>query len=230
MASSTDCSPTGLTNDEILSLAIEGAEIFWNRVATSNILLSRGELKSVSGSFETDTICSSGANSNCIPNSALKVDKEILIACNSNTTNFSNNAYVMAVAVPTNIEDNKIVGSLILINSSGTTATNVFGKADREQQVSILAHEIGHALGLGHSGVKDSLMYYESIENRSSLGWDDIQGITYLYPREQTLACSSVAVHPRNSEQSKNMMNLFSLIFAIFLSLKIFKGKRFFIR
>ena len=33
-------------------------------------------------------------------------------------------------------------------------------------------------------------MYYESIPSRRSLGWDDIDGLTYLYPTEQPFGSS----------------------------------------
>lgn len=193
MASNTDCSATGLTNDEILSLAVDGIEQFWNQVATSSLRLKKGSLISVSTAFETDNICTSGANANCVPNPTMKVENNILIACNTTSTNFSNNSYVMAVALPNNIEESTIKGALVLINSSGSTATNVFGNRERHEQVSILAHELGHAVGLGHSAVKDSLMYFESIDKRSAVGWDDVLGITYLYPQEQPFSCSSIA-------------------------------------
>ena len=37
-------------------------------------------------------------------------------------------------------------------------------------------------------------MYYLSYENRSGLGWDDIDGVTYLYPAEQPVSCGSITV------------------------------------
>ena len=49
-----------------------------------------------------------------------------------------------------------------------------------------LAHEVGHMLGLGHSSVPAALMYF-NVSNKSSAfaGEDDIQGITFLYPRNE---------------------------------------------
>ncbi len=49
-----------------------------------------------------------------------------------------------------------------------------------------LAHEIGHLLGLGHSQDLNALMYYDaSLKTTLGLAQDDIDGITYLYPRNE---------------------------------------------
>ncbi len=49
----------------------------------------------------------------------------------------------------------------------------------------IATHELGHSLGLGHTGYSDATMYayanYGETKKRS-LHWDDIDGIEYLYP------------------------------------------------
>ena len=44
-----------------------------------------------------------------------------------------------------------------------------------------------------HSPVSDSLMYYSTVNMRSSLGADDIDGITYLYPKQQPVACGTIS-------------------------------------
>jgi hypothetical protein len=84
---------------------------------------------------------------------------------------------VIAVTVPNNFSGKKIAGAVILINDSGT-----FGNLSRNDQIAVLAHEMGHALGLGHSEDDAALMYYRTIDLRSNLGQDDIDGISYLYP------------------------------------------------
>ena len=43
------------------------------------------------------------------------------------------------------------------------------------------AHEIGHALGLGHSDVKSSLMWPLARKGKPQLNQDDIAGIRSLY-------------------------------------------------
>lgn len=50
----------------------------------------------------------------------------------------------------------------------------------------VLAHEIGHILGLGHSHDSNALMYFDaSAKNTLRLAQDDIDGLTYLYPRDE---------------------------------------------
>ena len=66
----------------------------------------------------------------------------------------------------------------------------------------ILAHEIGHILGLGHSADINALMYYDgSYKNKLSLAQDDIDGISYLYPNDEfkdghLMGCGTVGHMP----------------------------------
>lgn len=55
---------------------------------------------------------------------------------------------------------------------------------DQISLLSVLTHEIGHALGLGHSSLNDSIMFpFYIIDNGRNidLGVDDINGIQHLY-------------------------------------------------
>jgi hypothetical protein len=181
------CSNIGVDENELLSMAQEAVLQYWNKAPTSRLKLRSGSLQSVSTNFKTGLICLTGTN--CDPNPALVVDSGILISCNTNTTNFSTNA-VLAVTVPNNISGSVIDGSLIILNDTATN--NQLAQKSRDEFVAILAHEIGHAIGLGHSPVRDSLMYYSVIPNRRSLGVDDIDGVTYLYPKQQPVACGTI--------------------------------------
>ena len=176
------CSNIGITNDELLSLAGEAADLYWNRVHTSSLELARGEIQSVSTDFQTGLVCSNAPASTCTINSALVVSSDILISCNNNGTNFSNSPSVLGVTVPNNVSGQTINGALILVNDQGS---NSFAGLSRQERIAVIAHEIGHAVGLGHSSFDNNLMYFQSVATRIALGWDDVDGITYLYPVEQ---------------------------------------------
>lgn len=187
---SHSCSNIGITNDELLSIAEEAVDLFWNRVHSSRLQLKRGSLTSVSTSFQTGLICNNDPQAGCSINSSLAVSSDILISCNTNATNFSNSNSVLMVTVPNNVSGDNILGALILIND---TAGNSFQGLSRAEKVSSVAHEIGHAIGLGHTGLEQNLMYFQSMSTREALGHDDVDGITYLYPVEQPIGgCGTI--------------------------------------
>ncbi len=214
-----DCSNLPYTNDEILSMATEGVNKFWNKVSTSKLKIRRGQHVSVSSDFESGALCTSNTNG-CVANPALSGQSQILISCNSNSTNFSSSG-VLAVTANVNTSGVDIIGSVILLNNIDySPGESALSNLSRESFISVLAHEIGHAVGLGHSPVKDSLMYYANISNRVSLGEDDMDGITYLYPREQPTSCGSVAYIQDDYKGGKPIASLLLLIGLITLSLK----------
>lgn len=201
---SYSCSEIGLTENEILDLAVEAANKFWNTVPSSRLQLQRGSVVEKSDDFYTGSICTSNT-SNCTPNETLKVSSGIIIACNNNSSNFSNSPSVVGVTVPNNITSEGIQGSLILIND---TSANEFSNLNHFEKVAVIAHEIGHAIGLGHSPSNSALMYYTGVSNRNALAWDDIDGITWLYPQAQPdLGCGSVKFIENSSSSTKDSNN-----------------------
>lgn len=207
------CNNLGLTNDQLLAMIDEAVSGFWNQVHTSSLRLKKGGISNVSGDFQTGLICTNPGSSSCSINSALAVSRGILISCNTNITNFTNNS-VLAVTVPNNVNNAIINGSLILINDN---SGNSFAGLSRSEQVAVLAHEIGHAVGLGHTELQDNLMYYESVPTRNALGWDDVDGITYLYPVEQPInGCGTISTE--HSGQGPGSL-LPTLIVGLFLGL-----------
>lgn len=175
------CNNIGITNDELLSIAEEAGQQYWNRVPTARLELVRGSIVSVSTDFQTDTVCN-GSTSNCDPNPDLLVASDILISCNTNATNYSGSNEVLGVTVPNNISGAEIRGALVLVNDQ---AGNRFESKSHAAKVSIIAHELGHALGLGHSPFEDALMFAQFREGRDRLGRDDVNGLTWLYPEEE---------------------------------------------
>lgn len=183
--------------EDLRELTRKAVDKFWNRVSTSALDLTVEGLSNVDASFYTDQICSTGGS--CVP----KVSSGVLIVCNTNGTTFSS-AGKLAVTLPNNISGTTLKGGIIAINAiSGTK----FNDLTENEKISAIAHELGHAFGLGHSQFEDSLMYSKSVSGRNRLGRDDWDGATFLYPKEQgpaafcgTIAISDGTLGPKNYE------------------------------
>ncbi len=169
------CNNLGITNDELLSLAEEAGALYWNRVHTSRLEVVRGSVVSVDGVFQTGEICTNFPSSPCDINAAMAVSSDILISCNTASNNYSNSPSVLGVTLPNNVTGQTIRGALILVNDA---ADNSFKDLGRGEKIAVLAHEIGHAVGLGHSNFDRNLMYYQSVATRETLGPDDVDGTT----------------------------------------------------
>ena len=86
-------------------------------------------------------------------------------------------------------------GGVILNTSSGLASINSMNK---EEMSIVIAHELGHALGFGHSADNAALMYFNaSYKEDLRLSQDDWDAMTYLYPRNELsgddlLACGEL--------------------------------------
>ena len=217
------CNNLGVSNQDLLEMVGDAVNNYWNQPPNSRLRLRKGSLTSVSAAFQTEPGCTSTAGGSCTPNPNLVVSGGILISCNTDTgspANFSSG--VMAVTIPNNIQDRNINGSLILLNDK---VDNSFKNKSHDEQVAILAHEIGHGLGLGHSPVEDSLMYYASIPTRRSLGWDDLDGLAYLYPTGQPFSgCGSITLNHDDDESTGQGPGMFA--FTMMLGIGLMLGLR----
>jgi hypothetical protein len=185
------CVNIGISNQELLAIAVEASNNFWNRTPSSRINLVPGSIVAVSDKFRTDAICSGSGTNSCTPNPDLVVASDILISCNVDTSGNNFSSGVLGITVSNNISGRDIKGALILLNDK--TGTSLASRT-RDEWIAIIAHEIGHAIGLGHSPVRDSLMFFTLVPKRTYLGEDDMDGVTYLYPAEQPMSggCGSL--------------------------------------
>jgi hypothetical protein len=157
---------------------------FWNKVPTSNLRLIPSGFTRVNASNVNTAILCSPTDFDCINNTASGKElfpkvTDIVVACNEDNANFNGSGEVLAVAVPNNFSGNKITGAVILINMASQ-----FKSLSEADKISVLAHEIGHAIGLGHpKDQPEALMHFKTVNLRRSLGQDDIDGVTYLYPK-----------------------------------------------
>lgn len=185
VAEDSVCSSIGVTAAELQSYVKPAIDKFWNEVPTSRLRLKNGgfsdrivtvDINQSRLCSPTDSDCISDANTNA--QSIIPPVEGIVISCNQLADNFGGNS-VLAVTVPNSFSGKKIKGAVILIQDSAATQ---FKNLSRDDRIGVIAHEIGHAIGLGHSKEKKALMYYKVQDQRTSLGQDDIDGVTYLYP------------------------------------------------
>jgi hypothetical protein len=181
VTSNSTCANAGVTNTELLDIAVDGVKKFWNRVPTANLKITRGGvLQTTNTKYLTEKLCATDSNTTCPEATSVPTRNDIVIACNDNATNFPSSSY-LALSAPTSISGNKIKGSVILINN---TLTSTFNTLSRSEMVSVLAHEAGHAIGLGHTDKAHALMHSKNSDTKNRLAQDDIRGISYLYPNK----------------------------------------------
>ncbi len=156
---------TECPSQEELVILLKKAMDTWNDVRSANLKLKLGTEASVSGGLITSSA-------------------DLVVICDDNQLagtgalgTFDND--------PANMDaDGKMTSGLLTLNSAPNDAANAFSNA--EFGAVILAHEIGHSLGLGHTPTKSALMYFAASSSQElALTQDDIDGITYLYPRSE---------------------------------------------
>lgn len=185
VASNTTCVNAGTSVDELVEMISPAINDYWNTVTMSRLRLENGgTLETSDNNFNVGKLCNVETDDLCIDNGGLipKVT-EIVITCNSDLVdNFSGgkDSTAHAIALPNNISGNGIAGSVIIINN---TASSPFQALSYQQKVWVLAHEIGHAIGIGHTTSDANLMYYTLSPERFALGPDDVMAMSYLYPK-----------------------------------------------
>ena len=150
---------------------LEKAFAVWNGVPTSSLRVSQG----------------SDTGSNIEQVLAGTIDETPSIHCSTNMAALGLNPDVIpgvAMGARFDSRGSIVTGALVLNVQDGAGANiNTF---DPDLTVDVITHEIGHVLGLGHSADKNALMYYDaSARTAASLAQDDVDGITYLYTRDE---------------------------------------------
>ena len=190
------CANITASAEELLTLTQEAVDDFWNTVHTSALYLDVQGYVSSNGRDINDFI--SAANNN------------IVVGCSTDTD--INNSSIIAVG-GYKYESDILKGYVAINDNSGTPFNNL----SRRDQVATLAHEIGHALGIGHSEKDFALMYYSTGAIYNYLSQDDADAITYLYPHDSVLGglggnCSSI-----KDQNQKGPLGLFMGLLFVFL-------------
>lgn len=172
---------------DVVSL-INNAAAVWNNVANSKVSVTyNGTTTSTAYTNPTTIYCET----------------------NFNAVTGANDDYVPGAASVHTSNGTIYEGIMYLNASTGDANIKNF---DQEVLTIIVAHEIGHLLGLGHSSDPAALMYYDgSYRNVLSLSQDDVDGVSYLYPSnelsgDKILGCGSLAnLTPRPPPPPQNL-------------------------
>ncbi len=146
------------------------------------------------------------------------VPGEILVYCED-----------MGMSGPSGVAYPSNGSSIIILNGS----TFVPGNFIPEVMTGVLAHEMGHAIGLDHSGDNASVMTYEAHDWRYTpkyLSQDDKDGVAYLYPRKGQMGgiipgCSAMAESQKYGQHFSAWAVFSEILFfaLILLSLRFFR-------
>ena len=179
----TNCPP-------YIASLVEDAFSVWNEVSTSNLHVKLGD--------DSATTIQQSANN--------QATDTPLIFCLTDLSPFKANPDDIpgfATGMQLSSSGNINYGYVIL-NVVPNRYANI-EVLDQELVKAVIAHEVGHSLGLGHSQDPNALMYYNSTaKEHAALAKDDMDGATYLYPRDELgkdkpLACGVTGIPTSHS-------------------------------
>lgn len=219
----TSCSDAGFGVEGLRSLVERASQRYWNSVSTSSLKLEIGSL--TDDNFE-------GVDNASDIYSAVRTNR-ILATCNDELFapggDFEGAAGVGGIGCDAS---GSCIGVLV-VNAHADSP--VRGLSDLER-LTIVGHEIGHALGLGHTEVEEALMYYSiGLKSQEYLHFTDMMGISYLYPQDSKAAgllgaCGTIAlVGQRGDGPPSGGLGAVALSFMIIFLLGFF-GPTFFLK
>lgn len=163
--------------------ALDSAVEVWNGVEGSSLKLSRAR----------DPLATSPEEF-----SSRQAKRTPVVFCDpSFESRQSLNAHSIPAATRTGSKEGHLVYTGVILNAETRSHANI-GELNGEKLAIVLAHELGHAIGLGHSEDPSALMYF-SLEGRSGRGLseDDQEGVRFLYARNELVGgpfgCASVS-------------------------------------
>ena len=203
----TSCSVGGVSESytEIQTLLKEAVDNYWNQIYSSSLNFK------VEGTITVDN------SDTALLNAA---DNFIAVGCHDMGDNSS--SYAAA-----SLSCSQLNG--VCINAKGymyinENANSPWANAERGIKVAILAHEIGHTIGIGHSEKSYALMYYATNNSdiQTYLSEDDADAATFLYPDDPALLglggdCGAVASTQPSHPHKKTFLYTLSPLIGLLL-------------
>lgn len=203
-----DCSNAGInSSQELLALAYSAVNKFWNGNPTSALNISQGRVVSTTSTGDTST--------NAL--AAKGRANAILVGCNGDVSGFNDASKGILAIGGIDCSSGSCKGAAIINAHANTTVDD----RPRGELLTIIAHEVGHALGIGHSEDSIALMSYTiSGKTQEYLAQDDIDAINDLYPQDKKmmgLFGSCATIHDQSDPPSSGGGFLFSILLGLIL-------------
>jgi hypothetical protein len=192
--------PTGVGD------ALAAAMDLWHSAPTSKLRLAMGA--------QTSTSIATLLSGN--------FSEQVVVACSTNIASDTSGTYaastVAGVGVALLNSAGQIRRGYLLINVDNSPGSQRFDLLSTAQQNTLLAHEMGHVLGLGHSPYEGALMYFDgSLKTSLNLHQDDIDGISYLYPLDSAAGCGRIAIDTTPAPNLRDFLLNLSLLLLLML-------------
>jgi hypothetical protein len=149
----------------------------WNEVPTSSITLVRG------GDVSTSAVQARDAQSSEAPPPSPMVICDPHLSTTLGSPGSPQDTNFIPAVTASRATNLRIDYSYLLLNAESGKDANIANLSDTQLAI-VIAHEMGHVLGLGHATDPIPLMYFDATDKRVlRLAQDDRDGITFLYPR-----------------------------------------------
>lgn len=180
VVASNTCSAAGFNSaNELAAMVQESVDAYWNRIPTCALELT---VEGVDSSIDT-------TSDGLLAALTKTPTGKILVGCSDDADLFASSGTLGVGSINTASGDR---GALLINNRSST-----FANQTAQEKLAIIAHELGHAFGLGHSGDPAALMYYAiGGKVQENLAIDDYDACSYLYPHSAPGGCSAAPLIP----------------------------------